>query len=551
MTITNTKFLGRNFTLAVETSASVFTVVGGMRATGLTINAEVIDTTDKDDDTWKKMIPGGIRSLAISASGLVSNALAFEKMQDVANTGTTINAKVVLSNGQAYSAPFLVTSLEQHGEYNGAQMFSASLVSMNTPTVGVSTTPTLEFEFFDSGSIQPTTGTATMTFSRSTSAVYRDIDGFLKTAAANVARFECDVNGNRLGYLPEPASTNLLLQSQNLNATWSLTNVSVVFGARAVPDGTLTSNDLVETATNANHGVVQSITKAASAIQYATSFFFKPGTRTTIRLAISDGGSNSENVDFDTVAMTATASIRAGAGFTSPTATIEQYANGFYRCTFVGTSSSTTTVTANIFLLVGAAGSAESYAGTSGATGGTLWGIQIEAQPQATSYIATTSAQVSRTADVLTATSITGFSTTGTTAVEFIVPATSSGVAPYIVSVNDGTVSNYAATIRNANNGQVATDEVTTGSSQGALSLGTPGLGTLAKVAHAFAANDAASTMNGATVTTDATVSLPVTNRIDIGNIAGFTTQQPARPIRRLAYYNTRLANADLIALTE
>lgn len=137
MTITNTKYTGRAFTLQSETTSGggTYATIGGVRAKGMTINNEVIDISDGDDDTWKKLLEGGIRSIAVSVSGLVSNNAAFEQIQDKAFAGNIWRFKMNYADGDTLIGLFLTTSLEQHGEYNGAQMFSASLQSADTPTL--------------------------------------------------------------------------------------------------------------------------------------------------------------------------------------------------------------------------------------------------------------------------------------------------------------------------------------------------------------------------------------------------------------------------------
>ncbi len=542
MAITNTKFLGRNFTLLVETSTGVFTAVGGMRTTGCTINNEVIDITDKDDDTWKKLLPGGIRTISLSGSGLVSNALAYEKAQDVCDTGTTINAKVVLEGGMSVSAPFLVTSLEQHGDYNGAQMFSCTLQSMNTPNIGVATTATLEFNFFDSGSINPTTGAATMTFTRSTTAVYRDTDGYLKTAAINAARMEFDSAGNRLGYLPEPQATNLLLQSQTFQTTWTQTAATIVADQAQAPDGTLSGDLLRENSASAVHNVTQSASKAASAIQYSGSIFIRAAGRTQVWMLLSDGTTSCEAFfNLSTGAVTGL----AGA-WTGLSAVTEPYRDGWWRVSITATSPATTTVSMLVALSI--AGN-PTYTGD-GSSGVYLWGAQLEAQPQATSYIATTTAQVTRTADVLTATSITGISTTvGAIAIEFVEAASSVGAAAVFCAFNDNTTSDRILAYRNTSLGVdtvVVSDNGVTQASFGDAAA--PSLGTINKIAAAFAVNDFAASFLGGAVQVDSSGTMFTANQLQIGHEVSGT--QPGRPIRKVAYYNTRLVNSDLVALT-
>ncbi len=137
MAITNTKYVGRAYTVSMENTlgGGTYTVIGGVRSKSMTINNEVIDISDGDDDTWKKLLEGGIRSLAASVSGLVSNNSAFEQLQDKVFAGNIWRLKFAYADGDTMIGLFQITSLEQHGDYNGAQMFSASFASADTPVL--------------------------------------------------------------------------------------------------------------------------------------------------------------------------------------------------------------------------------------------------------------------------------------------------------------------------------------------------------------------------------------------------------------------------------
>ena len=139
MAITNTKVKGRSMLLGIGDSAvpatAVFTTIGGVRAKSYSQSAEEIDITDGDDDVWKKGLEGGVMSISLSVSGLVSNNTSYELMRAKAQAGTIWAFQLSgISDSDAIKGNFLITSLEENGEYNGAQQFTASLVSQDTPT---------------------------------------------------------------------------------------------------------------------------------------------------------------------------------------------------------------------------------------------------------------------------------------------------------------------------------------------------------------------------------------------------------------------------------
>lgn len=139
MAITNTKYKGRSMVLGIGDSAvpatAVFTTIGGVRAKGYSQSVEEIDITDGDDDVWKKGLEGGVMSLSLSVSGLVSNNASYELLRAKAQTGVIWAFQIsAVADSDAVKGNFLVTAFEENGEYNGAQQFTATLVSQDTPT---------------------------------------------------------------------------------------------------------------------------------------------------------------------------------------------------------------------------------------------------------------------------------------------------------------------------------------------------------------------------------------------------------------------------------
>ena len=62
------KFKGRDLRIKVRTSTSpeTFTVIGGARSDGITINNETVDVTDKDGAGWRELLQGaGITSMSL------------------------------------------------------------------------------------------------------------------------------------------------------------------------------------------------------------------------------------------------------------------------------------------------------------------------------------------------------------------------------------------------------------------------------------------------------------------------------------------------------
>lgn len=127
-----TYFAGKVFTVKVGDGAAteVFTTVAAAKSHSLSINNEAIDVTNKDGDQFRSLINGGIKSMEISFSGILTDSATIaETMLDLANSTSNIaNFKLVSGTG-TYAGPFFVQSLEMSGEVSNAQTYSFKLSS--------------------------------------------------------------------------------------------------------------------------------------------------------------------------------------------------------------------------------------------------------------------------------------------------------------------------------------------------------------------------------------------------------------------------------------
>ena len=263
--------------------------------------------------------------------------------------------------------------------------------------------PSLDLRFAENKSlVDAVTGAQLVTFNRASSGTFVDSAGVLQTAATDAPRFDHDpTTGESLGLLVEEQRTNNLVQSEDFATTWTLNNVTVSTNTVTAPDGTLTADTFGPVV-----GDGLTITRflrqnpvLTTQQAYTFSVFVKVGTATAngIALYISDStATNNFRANF--ILFTLTTSV-AGSGWATPTATIIPYPNGWYRCILSGVTSTVHTgLRASIYL--------NTFGNTSD-TYGThhIWGAQLEAGAFPTSYILTTTATVTRAADVA---SITG-----------------------------------------------------------------------------------------------------------------------------------------------
>lgn len=184
---------------------------------------------------------------------------------------------------------------------------------------------------------------------------------------------------------------------------------------------------------------------------------------------------------------------------------------------------------------------------------GTVSNAQLEAGGFVTSYIPTAGATVTRSADIATmiGNNFTNWynQTTGTLTVSF--DASASGNASYVAASN-GTITQNSVHIDN-DTGIMRAAYYSSSTLVAALGLSAIGtVGASNKIATAYAVNDFAASRNGGTVATVVTGAVPVAlTQLNIGTddrlVAPFYTNGH---IKTISYYNTRLTNTQLQAIT-
>jgi len=358
------------------------------------------------------------------------------------------------------------------------------------------------------------------------------------------------------GLLIEEQRVNLVLYSEQFdNAGWTKLNGSVTANTTTSPDGTANADAFIEnTAASAFHAMGQAVTKAASSIEYAGSFYVKDkGRQVAFNIQNAAGSSGVQgrvNPATGTVTQNATA---FGSGFTAGTITITNAGNGWYRVVMTATSDTSTTVT---FQLILHNGTTSVYTGD-GVSGAFLYGAQLEAGAFATSYIPTVASTVTRAVDVASMTG-TNFSSwynasEGTlfAAISSAAP-TAAGAARRIANINNGTESNRITVAWAGSTGVSAAFVTDAGATQANFVSPAGAYAFPTKVALAYKANDFQASVNGTIFTADTSGSIPTVDRMTLGDVVsgGTGPQNINGHLSSITYYATRLTNAQLQALT-
>lgn len=247
-----------------------------------------------------------------------------------------------------------------------------------------------------------------VTLTRSSAGFYYNSSGVLTSAANDTARF--DYNASALtvrGLLIEPAGTNILLQSQNFETTWTKDHSSITTSATTSPDNTSDGEKLVEDGTTNVHDAKQEVLRASSGVTLQYSFYAKASTRTRILALIANSGETDGVLGlFDLSGKQIASSAAFGSG-TLIGAFIEDVGNGWCRCGVGGTFGVDvgSWFYSRLDTGSGLGGLSQSYAGD-GSSGAFIFGAQAEvisAFPgpiNTSSYIPTTTGAASRSADV-------------------------------------------------------------------------------------------------------------------------------------------------------
>jgi hypothetical protein len=344
--------------------------------------------------------------------------------------------------------------------------------------------------------------------------------------------------GESLGLLVEEQRTNLLVRSEEFdNASWLLTNATVSANAIAAPNGASTADKFVETVDNGVHAIAQGTVSAGTA--YVFSVYAKPGERTRMQLS----GMGAEGQGFFTDYNLSTGVVSSAPSGSQMIAV----GDGWYRCTLVITASAT----GGPIIRIRDASGSNTYTGD-GTSGIYLWGAQLEAGAFATSYIPTTTATVTRSADVasISGSNYTGWANNneGTIFVQSEAAPGSVGVLAEFRNANPADApALFSRYFGNATRLEVPSNNDYTNR---AVQLSYTPQSTNRYIG-AYKDNDYAVTVNGLTPTGLTTATIGKNgNALVIGrNRLGGDVMN--RPIRRLTFWPQRLPNSTLQSITQ
>jgi TP901-1 family phage major tail protein len=123
---------GKDLLIKVDMNGSgLFETIAGLRATRISFNAESVDVTSLESaGGWRELLGGaGVKSAAISGSGVFKDATTDERARAVFFAGETPDFQVIIPGFGTVEGPFHINSLEYAGSYNGEATYELALAS--------------------------------------------------------------------------------------------------------------------------------------------------------------------------------------------------------------------------------------------------------------------------------------------------------------------------------------------------------------------------------------------------------------------------------------
>ena len=451
----------------------------------------------------------------------------------VGSTGGIISAGIEPSTNGFYRCSMIFTVSSAV-----AQNFRAVVVSSNTAVQNENNTLTTSVILWGAQLEQRSFVTA---YTATTTQPITNYIPTLLTAPAGVPRLQHNpVTGASRGMLVEGARTNLLLRSEEFaDASWTKNESSIQANTVIAPDGTLTADKLVENTALGYHTVFRA-SSLTSGTAYAVSVYAKAGERRYFTISAGSIITFPARVTFDLQTGTV-AGTEAGVG------SIRAVGNGWYRCSVVGTAGATASTGVNF-----ATTNTTSYAQYTGDgySGIYIWGAQLEAGVNASSYIKTEAAQVTRSTespDMLGANFSSWYNRAqGTLVVEYEYDLPTTIANGCVVSINNAIGTQHMVLVATG----LSTDRFLSLPTEFNTGFTSTTSAQILARAFSYSATSARSTSNTGASASVTPFTPPISDRLSIGFAGYFADSRMFGTVRRIAYYPIQLTQTEQQSIT-
>jgi hypothetical protein len=357
---------------------------------------------------------------------------------------------------------------------------------------------------------------------------------FPTTTRLNMPRVDY-LNNSNGSLILEPQSTNLVTYSSDFSE-WYLFNATTTLNFATSPSGETNAVKITSSATYAN--VFITVSKSSSALNYTQSVFVKAVNYSIVNLiSYGSSSSNRAQVSFDLSDGSVSTNAITSGSFANPSQSIENYGNGWYRCSLSFTSDTSSEVRPYIQFPIQMTN--DNYV--------LLYGSQLENQSYPTTLINTIGSSVTRNADACSISNVADRigQTEGTIYGEFDFKDHSTGTRR-LLCLTDGTSSNRITTYINTLD-KLSVYIVNGGAAQADIQATVLTEGTI-KYALAYVNNSIKLYLNGTQVGTDTSATIPATSDF----LVGFEHSGSSSYFnwRNCQIYSTALSDSELAALT-
>ena len=329
-------------------------------------------------------------------------------------------------------------------------------------------------------SILPNDSVGDFDFDRGTIATRINAQGLIEQVASGVNRLNYSLlDGEVVGcphLLLEPERTNIFQRSEEFsNAYWNISRIETPYIADVVsPDGTLNAYTLEISNGETNGGGVY---RTGISISGDNSWSVFAKKKTANYLVISDTGTTTNAVYFDLENGTVGTTYNA-------TGEMQDFGNGWYRCTMKYTLTSSGAKFIYLSNLDGATGG-----GVQGGDSIYIYGAMLEQGSYPTSYIKTTSAAVTRAAETCNGSGNAATFNDSEGVLMAEISALSNDITNRIISVSDGSGSNRVL-VKFDNSSNLIQGTCTVGTDQASLLYYTNDITINSKVLFLYKSND-------------------------------------------------------------
>lgn len=128
---------GKDLLIKIDINGSLqFETIAGLRASRISFNAETVDVTSLESaGGWRELLSGaGVRSAAISGSGVFRDADTDERARQIFFDGEVPRFQVIIPDFGVVEGPFQITAIEYAGSHNGEATYEMTLASAGALT---------------------------------------------------------------------------------------------------------------------------------------------------------------------------------------------------------------------------------------------------------------------------------------------------------------------------------------------------------------------------------------------------------------------------------